>query len=65
MAAHELWHVAVLASTILAAAGLGVLVLGPLLFEEPSPGLTKARPLVIALVAMATAILVLEWLAVH
>ena len=62
---HELWHVAVLASTLLGAAGALVLVLAPLLFEETPAGLARARPLVVALVGVAAVILVLEWVMVH
>lgn len=65
MRIHEIWHVAVLASTLLGAAGIGLLVLAPLLFEETPRGLAKARPLVIGLVVVAAIVLVLEWVAVH
>lgn len=65
MSGHEVWHVTVLASTLLGAGGLGLLLLAPLLFEETPPGLAKARPLVVVLVAVAAIVLILEWLAVH
>ena len=65
MAAHEVWHVLVLV-TVLAGAGAAVLlVLAPLLFEAPPPGLTRARPLLVAVIAVAVTLLVVEWLAVH
>jgi hypothetical protein len=62
---HEVWHVAVLASTLLGAAGAGLLVLAPLLFEETPRGLARSRPIVIGLVLLAAVVLILEWLAVH
>lgn len=62
---HELWHVAVLASTLLGAAGALVLLLAPLLFEETPAGVARARPLVVALEGVAAVILVMEWVAVH
>ena len=65
MESHEIWHVTVLGSTLLGAAGVVLLVLAPLLFEETPAGLAKARPLVIGLVALAAVVLILEWLAVH
>lgn len=65
MDAHEIWHVTVLASTLLGAAGAGLLLLAPLLFEETPAGLARARPLVVGLVALAALVLLLEWLAVH
>ena len=60
-----MWHVVVLASTLLGAAGGGLLVLSPLLFEETPAGLARARPLVVGLVVLAAIVLLLEWLAVH
>lgn len=65
MAPHEVWHVVVLASTLLGAAAAALLLLAPLLFEETPAGLARARPLVIGLVVLAGVILLLEWVAVH
>jgi hypothetical protein len=62
---HRLWHAAVLGSTLLAACGVLLLVLMPLLFEDPPPGLGRARPVVVALVGVATALVGVEWLIVH
>jgi hypothetical protein len=62
---HVAWHVLVLSSTLLAAAGASVLALSPLLFEEPPPGLTKARPLVYGLISLAFLLLIVEWLVIH
>jgi hypothetical protein len=62
---HEVWHVVVLTSTLIGAAGAGLLALAPLLFGETPAGLAKARPLVVALVGVAAIVLLVEWLAVH
>jgi hypothetical protein len=62
---HQLWHVAVLGSTLFAAAGAAILLLGSLVFDEPPPGLTKARPAILALALLAGGLLALEWLGVH
>ena len=56
---------AVLGSTLFAAAGVVTLVLAPLIFDETPPGLAKARPLILALTALAVLLLALEWLGVH
>ncbi|MBA2273616.1 MAG: hypothetical protein H0W21_06915 [Actinobacteria bacterium] len=65
MSLHELWHVTVLASTLFAAAGLALVLLAPLAFDPPPPGLIGARPLVFALAGMAAILLVAEWTAIH
>jgi hypothetical protein len=65
VASHELWHITVLTTTLLGAAGAGLLVLAPLLFGETPQGLARARPLIVGLVALAAAVLLVEWLAVH
>jgi hypothetical protein len=65
MTRHEIWHVAVLAATLFAAAGGAILVLGPLVFDEPPPGLSRARPAILGLVLLAGVLLGLEWLGVH
>ena len=62
---HEIWHIAVLGSTLFAAAGVVILGLSSLVFDEPPPGLTRARPAILALVAAAGALVGLEWLGVH
>jgi hypothetical protein len=62
---HEVWHVVVLAATLLGATGLALVVLAPLLFEDPPPGLTRARPVLLALAAGAALLLLAEWHAVH
>ena len=65
MSWHEVWHVAVLGSTLFAAAGIVTLVLAPLIFDDTPPGLKRARPLILALVTLAALLLALEWLGVH
>lgn len=65
MSLHELWHVTVLTSTLLAAAGLAIVLLAPLVFDPPPPGLLGARPLVLGLAVVAATLLVTEWTAIH
>jgi hypothetical protein len=62
---HNLWHLVVLGTTLMGAAGLAILVLSPLVFEEPPPGLRRARPLIGALIGLAAVLLGAEWLGVH
>ena len=62
---HEIWHIAVLGSTLFAAAGVVILALSSLVFDEPPPGLSRARPAILALVGAAGALVALEWLGVH
>ena len=63
MEGHELLHVAILASTIMGAAGLALLVLWPLLFEIRPSARTVAA--LIAGVAVAGVLLLVEWRLVH
>ncbi len=65
MSLHELWHVTVLASTLFAAAGLAIVLLAPLVFDPPPPGLTGARALVFVLAGVAVLLLVAEWTTIH
>lgn len=65
MSVHEVWHVVVLASALFGAAGVMILVLTPLLFESPPPGLARARPLVLGLIVAAAVLVAVEWLGVH
>ena len=60
---HEALHVAVLASTILGAGGLALLVLWPALFDSPLPAL--ARGVAMGAVALAGVLFLLEWRVVH
>lgn len=65
MTGHDLWHVAVLGSTLFAAAGVAILVLAPLIFDETPRGVIRARPAIGAVVVLATVLLGLEWLGIH
>jgi len=65
MSLHELWHVAVLATVLLAAAGLAIVLLAPLVFDPPPPGLAGARPVVYVVTGLAMVLLVAEWTAIH
>lgn len=60
-----MWHVTVLAVTLVAAAALAVLALAPLVFETVPAGIKKARPWVLAAAVLAVALLVVEWRGVH
>jgi hypothetical protein len=62
---HEVWHILVLVSVLLGVAGAVLLTLVPLVFVPPPPGLSKARSLAVALVALAVAIVLVEWFVVH
>ena len=62
---HNLWHVAVLATILLAAAGAAILLLAPLVFEAEPPGVRRARPWVLGSVAVAVILMVLEWTSIH
>ncbi|MBA2426571.1 MAG: hypothetical protein H0V60_05730 [Actinobacteria bacterium] len=63
---HQLWHVAVLGWTLFAVAGAAIALLGPVAFETPPPGLTRARPVVLGLIVpVAAVLLIVEWTAVH
>jgi hypothetical protein len=63
--AHELWHVLVLGSTLLGAAGAVILALAPVVFESPPPGLVAGRPVVLALIVVAVGVALAEWFVVH
>lgn len=65
MSWHEVWHVLVLGSTLLGTAGGVILLLGSFVFDPYPVGLRRARPLVVALVVLALALLGIEWLVVH
>lgn len=65
MNSHDLWHVIVLGSTLFGAAALGIVLLVPLIFDEPPPGLIRFRPFVLGLIALSAALLGVEWTAVH
>jgi hypothetical protein len=60
---HRIWHAGVLGITLVALAGVLLLLLAPLLPDPPR--LTRARPLVLGLAGVAAALLVVEWLVIH
>jgi len=62
---HELWHALVLASTLFGGAGALIMLLAPLVFDSPPAGLSRARPLIGGLIALAAAVFVLEWFVIH
>ena len=65
MSWHEIWHVTVLVVTLVAGAGLAIVLLAPLVLDSPAPGLLRARPWVFALAALAALLLGVEWLGIH
>jgi hypothetical protein len=65
MSWHEVWHVLVLASTVLGAGCGVILVLGPLVFETYPQGLRRSRALLVGVVVLGLVLLVVEWLIVH
>ena len=62
---HRLWHVLVLGSTLLGAAGLAIVFVSPLFGDDVSAGAAKARPVILGLAAFALTVLIVEWLFVH
>lgn len=65
MTQHELWHVLLLASTLFAAAGIALLTVFWLAFDEPPAPSTTVRPVVWGVVAVVAILLVVEWVGVH
>ena len=62
---HALWHVFVLAAALLAAAGVLILLLGPLIFPAPQQGPRRGRLVAWALVGLGALVVVAEWQLVH
>jgi hypothetical protein len=62
---HGLFHVVVLVTTLLGAAGGVLLVLAALALDEAPAGLARVRPAIAALVVAAALLLLAEWLLVH
>lgn len=60
---HELLHIGVLAATLLGAASLVVLLLWPLLADQPLGGPTKAG--LATLIGLGAILLLVEWRLVH
>lgn len=65
MEAHDWWHMTVLGSTLFGAAGLGILALSSLVFEDTPPGLSRWRAVIWWLVGLAGVLLLVEWLGIH
>jgi hypothetical protein len=62
---HEVWHIVVLASTLFGAAGGAILLLAPVVFDEPPSGLKRYRSALLAAIGLAAVLIVLEWTVVH
>jgi len=62
---HVLWHLVVLGTTLLAAAGAAILFISSLAFEEPPRGLERAKPYIWAVSGLALGLIGLEWLTIH
>lgn len=60
---HELVHVAVLVFTLCGAGSLLLLLLWPLLADNPLPG--PSKKLMGALIGLGVASLLVEWMVVH
>ena len=60
---HQVLHIGILASTLLGAAGLILLVLWPFVSDAPLPEVTKRA--LAALVVVAAGLLLFEWRYVH
>jgi hypothetical protein len=65
MTRHDLWHIAVLGSTLFGGAGLVIVLLGPLVLEERARPAEGVRRAVMGLLALASVLLLLEWLVIH
>jgi hypothetical protein len=60
---HQALHVAILATTLIGAAGLAMVLLWPAIFDAP---LTPAtRRILLALVGVGLLLFLVEWLLVH
>jgi hypothetical protein len=64
-ASESLWHVFLLVMTLAAVASALILVLVPLAFEAPPPGLERARPWLLGLILATGALYLLEWQVLH
>ena len=60
---HQALHVAILATTLIGAAGLVMFLLWPVIFDAPPPPAT--RRILLALVGVGLLLFLLEWLIVH
>ncbi len=62
---HQVWHVSVLAVSLLGGAAVAVLALSALAFDSPPKGLVRARPCLLGLGGLAAVLLVVEWVGIH
>ena len=62
---EEIWGAFVLVLTLSSAGLVALLVLAPLIFETPPPGLVKARRGIVVLVGLTVVLLVLEYVVFH
>jgi hypothetical protein len=62
---HQAWHILVLASTLLGAAGAFLLLASSLVFDTPPPGMVRARPVIIGAIALAAGVVAVEWFVIH
>lgn len=62
---HQVWHVTVLAASLLGGAAIAVVALAPVVFETLPEGFVRARPYLVGLGGLAALLLVAEWLGVH
>jgi hypothetical protein len=60
---HEALHVAILATTLIGAAGLAMFLMWPVIFDAPLPPATKR--VLLALVGLGLLLFLVEWLLVH
>ena len=60
---HHAFHVAILATTLIGAAGLAMFLLWPVIFDAPLPPAT--RRILLALVGVGLILFLVEWLLVH
>lgn len=62
---HQVWHVAVLATSLFGGAAVAVVALVSLAFDSPPAGFVRTRAYLLGLGGFAAFLLVVEWLAVH
>jgi hypothetical protein len=60
---HEVLHIGILASTLLGAAGLVLLVLWPLFSDQPLPRATRLA--LAGLIGLGAILFLVEWRLVH
>jgi hypothetical protein len=62
---HRVFDVIVLVATVLGGASAVLLVIGPLAFEAGAEPLRSRRSLLLAVLAAAIVLFLLEWLVIH